>query len=630
MLTTVNAQTPNPELIYHERLYHLGKIWGYAKYFHPELIGCNTYWDEVLLEKVALVKQAKDDVSFNEIIMDMLQEAGEVKEATTAAPILETDNLSFNVPSDWFQDPIFDATVLEALENIKTNFRPQSNCKINVAFAGGNPTFENDNYLYEEKGSLPSESERILAIFRYWNIINYFFPYKYQMDQNWDKTLIQFIPPIVSATTEIDFVLNFRELTTYINDSHSFFSNPTFIDWQGRHFAPFAVKMIENQTVITKVDISVEGQIQVGDIVTNIDGLTIDSKREALRKYTAGSNEPTIERNINNQLVRGRQGTFELTIKNEQGEKTIQLKRKSYGDYTTLFTNVAQQAFSKMKSEGGCEVGYINMDLLTKAQVPLMFEAFKALPAIVVDIRNYPQGTLWEMVDYLYDSPINFSAFINPDVRHPGTFGFYQHAIGRGGTDLYKGKLVLLFNEDTQSQAEFTIMGLEKHPGAIKIGSQTAGADGNVSIIELPGGIKTYFSGLGVFYPDGTETQRIGIIPDIEVLPTIAGVRARKDEMLEFALDCELLGLTRLAFTEGDGIQIYPNPTQQQITIQSEYTTAYTITVTDLLGRFVEEFSIGVNNPAFDLNFSDYAKGVYLLSFNDKEGVFATEKLIKL
>ena len=54
----------------------------------------------------------------------------------------------------------------------------------------------------------------------------------------------------------------------------------------------------------------------------------------------------------------------------------------------------------------------------------------------------------------------------------------------------------------------------------------TAGADGNVSQINLPGGIQTYFSGLGIFYPDGTPTQRIGIVPDIEVKPTLAGLRA--------------------------------------------------------------------------------------------------------
>lgn len=44
-------------------------------------------------------------------------------------------------------------------------------------------------------------------------------------------------------------------------------------------------------------------------------------------------------------------------------------------------------------------------------------------------------------------------------------------------------------------------------------------------------------SGIGVYYPDGRETQRIGIVPDIEVKPTIKGVKAGKDEVLEYAVE---------------------------------------------------------------------------------------------
>ena len=79
-------------------------------------------------------------------------------------------------------------------------------------------------------------------------------------------------------------------------------------------------------------------------------------------------------------------------------------------------------------------------------------------------------------------------------------------------------------------------MALRVAPEAVVIGSQTAGADGNVSRINLPGGIQTMISGIGVYYPDGTETQRIGIVPDIEIKPTIAGFRDGKDELLEKAI----------------------------------------------------------------------------------------------
>ena len=46
----------------------------------------------------------------------------------------------------------------------------------------------------------------------------------------------------------------------------------------------------------------------------------------------------------------------------------------------------------------------------------------------------------------------------------------------------------------------------------------------------------TSITGLGVYYPDGRETQCIGIIPDIEVKPTIEGIKQGKDEVLERAI----------------------------------------------------------------------------------------------
>lgn len=93
----------------------------------------------------------------------------------------------------------------------------------------------------------------------------------------------------------------------------------------------------------------------------------------------------------------------------------------------------------------------------------------------------------------------------------------------------------MLVDEVSQSQAEYTAMAF-RAAGATIVGSTTAGADGNVSPIPLPGGARAMISGIGVFYPDRSPTQRIGIIPDLEVRPTIEGIRAGRDEVLEAAV----------------------------------------------------------------------------------------------
>jgi C-terminal processing protease CtpA/Prc len=100
----------------------------------------------------------------------------------------------------------------------------------------------------------------------------------------------------------------------------------------------------------------------------------------------------------------------------------------------------------------------------------------------------------------------------------------------------YDGKIVVLVDESSLSQAEYTAIALQSAPHTVVVGSTTAGADGNVSGISLPGGLRTAISGLGVFYPDGSPSQRVGLRIDVEARPTIAGIRAGRDEVMEVAI----------------------------------------------------------------------------------------------
>jgi C-terminal processing protease CtpA/Prc len=57
-----------------------------------------------------------------------------------------------------------------------------------------------------------------------------------------------------------------------------------------------------------------------------------------------------------------------------------------------------------------------------------------------------------------------------------------------------------------------------------------------VATINLPGGLRAWFTGLEVFHPDGRQLQRVGIQPDILVEPTLEGIRQQRDEVLEAAI----------------------------------------------------------------------------------------------
>ena len=86
-----------------------------------------------------------------------------------------------------------------------------------------------------------------------------------------------------------------------------------------------------------------------------------------------------------------------------------------------------------------------------------------------------------------------------------------------------------------QSQCECAVWQF-KALGATLVGSHTAGVCGGANIFYVPGGIPIYFTDRTHTYPDGRPWNPIGFVPDIEVKPTIAGVRAGRDEVLDKAV----------------------------------------------------------------------------------------------
>ena len=183
-------------------------------------------------------------------------------------------------------------------------------------------------------------------------------------------------------------------------------------------------------------------------------------------------------------------------------------------------------------------IGYLSLGTIKQAELPAAMAQLENTKGLVIDIRNYPaEFVVFSLTKYLSARPVPFVRFSEPQPTYPGVF-LHTPVLSVPGTKAlpYAGKVVILVNELSQSQSEYTTMALRAVPGAKVVGSTTAGADGNVSTIILPGYVTTMISGLGVYYPDGRETQRVGIVPDVVVQPTIAGVQAGRDEVLERAV----------------------------------------------------------------------------------------------
>ena len=168
----------------------------------------------------------------------------------------------------------------------------------------------------------------------------------------------------------------------------------------------------------------------------------------------------------------------------------------------------------------------------------------------MVDLRQYPlEDVRYLLPEYMNPAPTEFAIFEVPSLVDPGRFFRMPVRSGAGSMAAmgrvdasqtfprYTGRLVVLIDEDTKSYAEFTAMSLRQIPGAVVVGSASVGADGDAIHIQMPGGCDTPFTTMGVLTPEGEETQRVGLQPDVLCTPTVAGIAAGRDELLEKAVE---------------------------------------------------------------------------------------------
>jgi C-terminal processing protease CtpA/Prc len=125
----------------------------------------------------------------------------------------------------------------------------------------------------------------------------------------------------------------------------------------------------------------------------------------------------------------------------------------------------------------------------------------------------------------------------NGDLLSISTTQTFKQQLPATSAGRYKGKTVMLMDERTMSQAEHTGLFFEAANGTKFTGSPTAGANGDVTSVVLPGDISIHFTGQSVRHVDGRQLQRLGLTPDVPAAPTIAGIRAGRDEVLEKAIE---------------------------------------------------------------------------------------------
>ncbi len=518
-----------------ENLALLAKVWGFLKYHHPSVTGGEYHWDFELLGVLPAILAAPDREA---AIADLAGGIEVIGLPAACDPCAEAPDEAHLLPRlDWIRDADFLGEELSAqLQAVHANrFVGDKHFYLSTVQGVGNPVF--DHELGYSGPKPPDAGYRILALMRLWNIIEYWFPYHDLMDADWDDVLHEFLPRLAAADTWDAYRLELFALAAHIEDGHANLWREIGIRPPvGECGWPVELRFLEEKVFVAAYTDSVKGPasgLEIGDIITSLDGIALDTLLEKWTPYYCASNRPTRLKDLARGLSRGDCGPGEVGIERKGKKKTVTVERIEVPRMNWTPADRAGETFQLLSPE----VAYLKLSSVAIKEVPEYIEKAAGTRGLVIDIRNYPsEFMVFALGPRLIDEPTAFTRFTTLDPANPGAFVWTDPLFLQPEAPGYEGKVVILINETSMSQAEYTAMALRAGPRAVVVGSTTAGADGNVSQIPLPGGLKLMMSGIGVFYPDKTPTQRVGIVPDVFVTPTIEGIVAGRDEVLEAAL----------------------------------------------------------------------------------------------
>lgn len=515
-----------------QKLATTARIWGFLKYYHPQVAAGKYEWDQELAGILPKVKEAKSKEELSSIYLKWIEELGNVP-VCKKCPKQQKDWFDKNFNLSWMEDAtVFTPELTARLRYIEANRLLGEKHYVSPDGKGGSLGITNEPSYNDF--TYPDEKGRLVTLFRMWNAVEYFFPHKYLTDVKWDKVLEQAIPKVAHAKSADEYQLALMQAMAHINDSHGDLHTPMTASLYGSYRTPFYGSIVEDKLIVTDIlndSLCAIDNIKIGDII-NLEGKKspID-KLNANSRYYHYSNE-AVRKRFANYILWGDTPTATITFERNGREQEKQISRYKREDIKHK-----PKAGAGYKMLDG-NIGYANLSIVQPKDIDAMMDAFDKCPSVIFDLRIYPQWIVHELSGRLTPENKEFAQYLRADLNYPGRFVWSESlSIKSRGKKAYKGKVVVIVNEGTQSRGEFTAMAIQAVADAVVIGSQTAGADGEIIYVGLPGDFNARFTGNGVFYPDKSETQRIGIVPDIEIHPTIAGIQAGRDELLEKAIE---------------------------------------------------------------------------------------------
>lgn len=559
ILIPFSANCLNEESIQNQQIKNLvafSKSYGYIRYFHPSIESGIINWDNFLLAGIPGIVGCKNNDELKKSLTQLFRPVSDRVSFFSYKPAKNegqnyqpTDTLSFyqyrgiktsDVSYLLFKDyqvkisnnSFIDSSLFNSIPNYRENYCEQLVSGLFISF----PLVRkydphkrvNDNFYQpiSNDPDLPVTKEQIKIlgdIIAFWNIVQHFYPYHAESGMNWEQTLESVVGRALNDPKGNHPEKYIFMLGKETKDGHFRVTN----HFRQGFYLPFDVRILNSIPVITEsYDTTL---FKKGDVLQTINQKPVAFLIDSLKSYISGSDESVNYRTGNSipwnessdeskvELLRGTK-VISIIVKRAYFERKPKSKFLDKGIY---YCNLADQ---------NC-----NMDTLIGIA--------GNTDAIILDWRNgsgirlLVHKLFQHMTDDTLKAPFRF---MTPEIVYPDhrfeTYYEPKQSIPPLKPGI-KTKIVILSSPSNMSYQESIIKDAQRNNLATIVGETTAGASGSINYSTLPSGLEVGWTGMKVINPDGSQHHLKGIKPNIPVTPTLVGLKAGKDEVLDKALE---------------------------------------------------------------------------------------------
>ncbi|HEX6373933.1 MAG TPA: S41 family peptidase [Longimicrobium sp.] len=546
-----------------ENLAAFARLLGYVRYFHPSDQAAATDWNAFAWSGVRAVESAPDaarlaavlDSLFRPVAPTVAIRAGDPGAAApeAAAPSGDAARIvwwrHYGVGlSAGDRSPYRSARASIPLGGALPDSVPDPAEPLRVRLGGGVGAVIPTALFADAGGTLPraaappaapvtpgsgdDRATRLANVALAWNVFQHFYPYFDVVDADWPAELPRALASAATDAGECAFLGTMRRLVAALDDGHGRVGHAC----EGpQRTPPVLLESVEGRPTVIAVGAGVEG-VRLGDVVLRVDGRSADSLVAAQGELVSAATPGWRSYLANGRLLFGRDSVVRITVQHVDGDTaTVALRRP-----------LPPQTIEERKPEPVAEVRpgiwYVDLDRVTQAQFVAAVPSLERASGLVFDLRGYPDGLdPFAFFSHLIREPGASAQWHIPVVTRPDNPGQRFDARDRWSLQPAAPYLaaprVFITDGRAISYAE-SVMGIvEAYRLGEIVGQTTAGTNGNVNPMELPGGYSIGWTGMRVLKHDGSRHHGVGIRPTVPAERTRAGVAAGRDELLEKAIE---------------------------------------------------------------------------------------------